>query len=95
MKSFTCLKKLAVKLESMTDSIPRTGEGDKFAVERRPQPKLNRFSVDRFFRFAYGFESAQNRVGIADEMIKTLNRLWRRRDQSRIGRKFTSQASTR
>jgi NADH-quinone oxidoreductase subunit G len=66
------LKKLAAKLEALTDSVPRTGEGDKLLLNADRNPNATGSRLIGFSGSPIGSNLPKIAAGIADEMIKTL-----------------------
>jgi NADH-quinone oxidoreductase subunit G len=66
------LRKLAAKLEALTDSIPRAGEGDKLLLSADRNPNTTGSRLVGFSASPIGSNLPKIASGIADEMIKTL-----------------------
>lgn len=66
------LKKLATKLGAVTDSIPRTGEGDKLLVNADKNPNSNGARLTGIAANPMGSQLAKTADGIKSGAIKTL-----------------------
>ena len=66
------LKKLADKLDAITDSVPRMAEGDKLLVNADRNPNSTGSSLLGISGQPIGSNLPKIAAGIADDMIKTL-----------------------
>jgi NADH-quinone oxidoreductase subunit G len=66
------LKKIATKLKAVTDSVPRTGEGDKLLVNADKNPNSNGASLTGIAARPMGSQLAKIADGIKSGAIRTL-----------------------
>jgi NADH-quinone oxidoreductase subunit G len=66
------LKKIATKLNAITDSVPRTGEGDKLLVNTDKNPNTNGARLTSITANPMGSQLANIATGIKSGAIKTL-----------------------
>jgi NADH-quinone oxidoreductase subunit G len=66
------LKKLAVKLQALTDSVPRPGQGDQLLLNEDRNPNSTGARLIGLSGAPMGSNLSKIAAGIADEMIKTL-----------------------
>ena len=66
------LKKIATKLGAVTDSVPRTGEGDKLLVNADKNPNTNGSRLTSIAANPMGSQLAKIAAGIKSGAIKTL-----------------------
>ena len=66
------LKKLAVKLEALTDSVPHIGQGDKLLLNADRNPNSTGARLIGISGAPMGSNLSRIAAGIADELIKTL-----------------------